>query len=156
MVPFCSVPFCPTVHFAPTYHVPFCPWDYVWGKRIMWTIISPVAQSNDLKMQRFYYLICQSNWCQNASKFEISFLWDKQNVVYCKFDFGVWRWTRRWQKSNGRENRPTPDMHFSKHSVFHFAPMFLFAPTYYNSTLMSRKIVIGRYKKNNRRTSKYT
>ena len=32
-------------------------------------------------MQRFYYLICQSTWCQNASKLiyqkgEISFLWD--------------------------------------------------------------------------------
>ena len=32
-------------------------------------------------MQRFYYLMCQSTWCQNASKFiyqkgEISFLWD--------------------------------------------------------------------------------
>ena len=87
-------------------------------------------------MQRFYYLICQSTWCQNASKLiyqkgEISFLWDTKNVVYCKFDFHAWRWTGRWQKSNGLENRLTPGMVFPKHPVFHFAPMFHFAPTYY-------------------------
>ena len=87
-------------------------------------------------MQRFHYSICQSNWCQNASKLiyqkgHISFLWDTQNVVYCKFDFDMWRWTGQRQKSNGRENRPTPGRLFSKHPVFHFAPMFHFAPTYY-------------------------
>ena len=43
----------------------------------------------------------------------------------------MWRWTGRRQKSNGRENRPTPGRLFSKHPVFHFAPMFHFAPTYY-------------------------
>ena len=68
-------------------------------------------------MQRFYYLICQSNWCQNASKLiyqkgEISILWDIQNVVHCKSDFDVWRWTGRWQISSGPENRPTPGMLF--------------------------------------------
>ena len=87
-------------------------------------------------MQRFYHLICQSTWCQNASKLiyqkgEISFLWDIKNLVCCKFDFHAWRWTGRWQKSSGLENRPTPGMVFQKHPVFHFAPMFHFAPTYY-------------------------
>ena len=83
-----------------------------------------------------YYLICQSNWCQNASelihqKGEIPFLWDTQNVDYCKFDFDVRRWTGRWQKSSGRENRPTLGMFFfsSKHPVFRFVPMFHLAPT---------------------------
>ena len=63
-------------------------------------------------VQRFYYLICQSIWCQNASKSiyqkgEIMCLWDTQNAVYCKFGFDVSRWTGRRQKSNGHENRPT-------------------------------------------------
>ena len=50
--------------------------------------------------------------------------------IYCEFDFDVWRWTGRRQKSNGRENRPAPGrLFFSKHPVFHFAPMFHFAPT---------------------------
>ena len=52
-------------------------------------------------------------------------------MVYCKFDFHAWRWTGRWQKSSGLENRPTSGMVFPKHPVFHFAPMFHFAPTYY-------------------------
>ena len=91
-------------------------------------------------MLRFYFLICQSNWYQNASKLiyqlgEISFLSDTQNMVYYKFDFDVWRWTGRWQKSSGRENRPTPGMSFfSKLSVFHFAP------TYY-TTKKIKKVV---------------
>ena len=89
-------------------------------------------------MQWFYYSICQSTWCQNASKLiyqkgEISFLWDTKNVVYRKFDFHAWRWTGRWQKSSGLENRPTPGMVFPKQPVFHFAPVFHLAPTYYNS-----------------------
>ena len=147
------VPFCP-VHFAP--RVPFCP-------NIPCSISPPrlrlekshyvnydIARcsikwcENENKrgmiisnhMQRFYYLICQSNLCPNASKLiyqkvEITFLWDTQNVVYCKFDFDMWRCTGRRQKSNGRENIPTPGRLFSKHPVFHFAPMFHFAPTYY-------------------------
>ena len=87
-------------------------------------------------IQRFYYLICQCNWCQNASeliyhKGEISFLRDTQDVVCCKFEFDASRWTGRWQKSSGRENRPTRGMLFSKHPVFHFAPMFPFCPTYF-------------------------
>ena len=90
-------------------------------------------------MQRFYYLICQSTWCQAANKLiyqkgEITFLWDTRKVVYSKFDFDVRRWTGRRQKSNGHENRPTASRHFSKHPVFHFAPMFHFAPTYYIHT----------------------
>ena len=140
--------FAPQCHFTSTCHVPFCPQDYVWRKAIMWTIISPVAQpkwceNENIRniiisnhMQRFYYLICQSNWCQTVSKLiyqkgEITFLRYIQNVVYCKFDFDVWHWTARRQKSNGQENRPTTGMLFSKHPVFHFAPMFHFAPTYY-------------------------
>ena len=108
-------------------------------------MILPVAQSNDVKMrnksyiitfnhmQRFYYLICYSNWCQNVGKLinpkgEISFSCDTQNVVYCKFDFDAWSRTGRWQKSSGRDNRPTRDMLFLKHPVFHFAPMFHFDP----------------------------
>ena len=80
-------------------------------------------------MQRFYYLIGQSTWRQNASKLiyqkcEISFWWDTQNMVYCKFDFQAWRWTGRWQKSSGLENRPTPGMVFPKHPAFHFAPTY--------------------------------
>ena len=43
--------FAPQCHFAPTYHGPFCTRDYVWRKRIISTIISPVAQSNDVKMR---------------------------------------------------------------------------------------------------------
>ena len=90
------------------------------------------------QMQRLYYLICQSTCCQNASKLiyqkgELSFLWDTQNVVYCKFDVHAWRWTGRWQKSSGLENRPTPGTVVPKHPVFPFAPMFHFAPTYYTS-----------------------
>ena len=105
---FAPLHFAPQCHFAPTFHVPFCPRDYVWRKAIMSIIniarCSWCENENERyiiifnHMQRFYYLICQSNWCQNASKLiyqkgEISFLWDTQNVVYCKFDFDVWRWT---------------------------------------------------------------
>ena len=51
MVLFSPFHFAPECHFAPTYHVPFCPRDYVWRKAIMSTIISPVAESNDVKMR---------------------------------------------------------------------------------------------------------
>ena len=96
-------------------------------------------------MQQFYYLICQSTWCQNASKLiyqkgEISFLWDTKIVVYFKLNFHAWRWTGRWQKSSGLENRPTPGMFFPKHPVFHFAPMFHFAPTYYIGLAVGNKL----------------
>ena len=150
MVPFCPAPFCSTVPFCPNIPCSILPPKYVWGKAIMSTIniarCSIKWCENEIKryiiifnhIQRFYYLICQSNWSQNASKLiyqkgEISFLLDTQNVVYCKFDFDVWRWTGRRQKSNGRENRPTPCWLFSKHPVFHFCTMFHFAPTYYIS-----------------------
>ena len=148
MVPFCPLPFCPAVPFCPnipcsilpprlllerSYYVNYiiarCSIKWCENENKRYSIISN-------HMQRFYNLICQSNWCQNASKLiykndKISFLWDTQNVVYCKFDFDVWHWTGQRQKSSGRENRPTPGMLFSKHPVFHFAPMFHFAPTYY-------------------------
>ena len=84
-------------------------------------------------MQRFYYLICQSNWCQTASKLiyqkgEITFLWDTQKVVYCKFAFDVWRWTGRRQKSNGHENRPTAGRLFFKTPGVPFCPHVPFCP----------------------------
>ena len=148
MVPFCPVPFCPRVPFCPNipcsilpprlrlekshyvnYNIACCSIKLCENENKRYIIISN-------HMQRFYYLICQSNLCQNTSKLiyqkgEITFLWDTQNVVYFKFDFDVWRWIGRLQKSNGRENRPTAGILFSKHPVFHFAPMFHFAPTYY-------------------------
>ena len=149
MVPFCPVPFCPTKPFYPNipcyilpprlrlekshyvnYNITRCSIKWCENESKRYMIISN-------PMQRVYCLICQSDWCQKESKLiyqkgEITFLWDTQNVVYCKFGFDVWRWTGRRLKSNGGENRPTPGRLFSKHPVFHFAPMFHFAPTYYN------------------------
>ena len=54
-------------------------------------------------------------------KGEISFLWDTQNVVYCKFDLADDR--------NHVDVKLDPGMLFPKHPVFNFAPMFHFAPT---------------------------
>ena len=149
MLKFLIFIFCPTVPFCP--NKMFRLEDYVWRKRIMSTIISPVARSNWCenakkrhmiifnRMQRFYFLICQSNWCQNASKLvnqkgEISFLWDIQKVVHWKCDFDVWHWTGRLQNSNGCENWPTPGVFFYPNNcrvkmehwgkMEHFAPMF--------------------------------
>ena len=152
MVPFCPVPFCPTVPFCPNIPCSILPPRLRLGKSHY--VNSNIARcsikwyENENKrykiifnhMQRFYYFICKSNCCQNASKCiyqkgEISFLWDTKNVVYCKFDFDIWRLTGRRQKLNGRENRPTPGRLFSNHPVFHFAPMFHFAPTYFMSNI---------------------
>ena len=148
MVPFCPVPFCPTVPFCPNIPCSILPQSLRLGKSHY--VNYNIARRSTKKcenvnkryiiifnhMQRFYYLICQSTWCQNASRLiyqkgEISFLWNTKNVVYSKFDFQAWRWTGRWQKSSGLENRPISGMVFPKHPVFHFAPMFHFAPTYY-------------------------
>ena len=148
MVPFCPVPFCPTVPFCPNIPSSILHQSLRLGKshyvnyNIARRSIKWCENANKRyiiifnHMRRFYYLICQSTWCQNASKLiyqkgEISFLRNTKNVVYCKFDFHAWRWTGRWQKSSGLENRPTPGLVFPKHPVFHFAPMFHFAPTYY-------------------------
>ena len=148
MVPFCPVPFCPTVPFCPNIPCSILPQSLrLWKSHYMNYNVARCSIKwckNENKrymiifnhMQRFYYLIYQSTWCQNASKLiyqkgEIPFMWDTKNVVYCKFDFHAWRWTGRWQKSSGLENRPTPGMFFPKHQVFHFAPMFHFAPTCY-------------------------
>ena len=148
MVPFCLVPFCPTVPFCPNIPCSILPPSLRLEKshyvnyNIARCLIKWCENANNRYiiiynyMQWFYYLICQSTWCQNASKLiyqkgEISFLWDTKNVVYCKLDFHAWRWTGQWQKSSGLENRPTPGMVFPKHPVFHFVPMFHFAPTYY-------------------------
>ena len=124
MVPFCPVPFCPTVPFCPNipcsvlppslrlekshyvnYNIARCSIKWCENANNRYIIIFN-------HMQRFYYLMCQSTWCQNVSKFiyqkgEISFLCYTKSVVYCKFDFHACRWTGRWQKSSGLENRPT-------------------------------------------------
>ena len=123
MVPFCPIPFFPTVPFYPNlscsilpprlrlekshyvnYNFARCSINWCENENIRYMIISNY-------MQRFYYLICQSNWCQTASKLiyqkgETTFLWDTQNVVCCKLNFGVWRWTDRRQKSNGHKIYP--------------------------------------------------
>ena len=155
------VPFCPTVPFCPNTPCSILPQNLRLGKsnyvnyNIARRSIKLCANANKRyiiifnHMQRFHYLIYQSTWCQNASKLiyrkgEISFLRNTKNVVYCKFDFHAWRWTGRWQKSSGLENRPTAGMVFPKHPVFHFAPMFHFAPTYYIIviyTLLAKKVV---------------
>ena len=148
MVLFCTIPFCPTVPFCPNMPCFILPprlrlektryvkyniarWLIKWCENVNKRYIIIFNH-----MQRFYFLICQSNWCQNAIKLihqnvEILFLWDTQNVVYCKFDIDVWRWTGRLQKSSGCEIRLTPGMLSSKHPVFHFATNIHFAPTYY-------------------------
>ena len=148
MVPFCPIPFCPTVPFCPNIPCSILPPRLCLEKshyvnyNIARCAIKWCENANKRyfiifnHMQPFYYLICQNNWCQNASQLfykngKILFLWDTQNVVDCKLDFDVWLWTGRWQKSNGRENRPTPTILFSKHPVFHFTRMFHFAPIYY-------------------------
>ena len=145
MVPFCPVPFCPTVPFCPNIPCSILPQSLRLGKshymnyNIARCSIKWCKNENKRyitifnHMQRFYYLICQSTWCQNASKLiyqkgEISFLWDTKNVVYCKFDFHAWRWTGRWQKSSGLENRPTPGMFFSKTPGVPFCPHVPFCP----------------------------
>ena len=141
MVSFCSVPFCPIVSFCPNIPcsilpprlrlekshyvnniIACCSIKWCENKNKSYTILfNPI--------QRFYYLIYKSNWCQNASKLiywkgEISFLWDTQIVVYCKFDFDVWRWTGRRQKSSGRENRHA----FFKTPGVPFCPRVPFCP----------------------------
>ena len=133
MVPFCPVPFCPTVPFCPNIPCSILPQSLRLGKShyVNYNIARTSLNKKIIKcgnvnkrymiifnhMQRFYYLICQSTWCQNASRLiyqkgEISFLWNTKNVVYCKFDFHAWRWTGRWQKSSGLENRPMSGMVF--------------------------------------------
>ena len=134
---FAPVNFAPQCHFAPTYHASFCPRDYVRRKThyINYDIARCAIKwcENENKrytiiynrMQRFYYLICQRNWCQNASRFiyqkgEISFLWDTQNVVY-----GLQVWFRCVTLNHVDvkiDSRQT--CFFSKHPVFHFAPTY--------------------------------
>ena len=85
-------------------------------------------------IQRFYLLISQSSWCQNALKLiyqkaEIPFLWDTQNVFYCKFDFYVWRWTVRWQKSMDVKIDPRLAFFFKRPCV-QFCPHVPFCPDF--------------------------
>ena len=93
MVPFCPVPFCPTVPFCPNIPCSILPPSLRLEKshyvnyNIARCSIKWCENTNNRyiiifnHMQRFYYLMCQSTWCQNVSKFiyqkgEISFLWD--------------------------------------------------------------------------------
>ena len=150
MVPFYPVPFCPTVPFCPNMPCSILPprlrlekTQYVnydiarcsikWCEiAIKWYIFIYNHR------RRYYYLICQSTWCQNASKFihqkgKISFLWYTQNVVYCRFNFDVWRWTGRTQKSSGREKSHAWHVFvfFSKHPVILPPCSILPRPTIY-------------------------
>ena len=148
MVPFYPVPFCPTVPFYPNMPCSIFPprlrleKSHYMNNNIARCSIKWCENENNRYIiisnhrQRFYYLICQSNWCQTASKLiyqkgEITFLWDTRKVVYCKFDFDVWRWTDRRQKSNGHENRPTASRLFFKTPDVPFCPHVPFSPTYY-------------------------
>ena len=80
--------FAPQCHFAPTYHVLFCPRDYVWGKAIMWTIISPVAPSNAMKMRTrgtWLYLTTYSgstNWFVKAIDVKTRVNWFIKRVKF--------------------------------------------------------------------------
>ena len=80
MVPFCPVPFCPTVPFFPDIPCSISPaWlrlektHYV-NYDIPCCSIKGCETANNgyviifNHMQRFYHLIWQSNWCQNVSK----------------------------------------------------------------------------------------
>ena len=145
MVPFCPVPFCHTVPFCPNISCSIMPASLRLEKShcvnyniTRWSI-KWYENANKRNMiifnhiQRFYYLICQSTWCQNASKLvyqkcEVSFWWDTQNVVYYTSDIQAWRWTGRWQKSSGLENRSTPGMFFSKTPGVPFCPHVPFCP----------------------------
>ena len=92
-------------------------------KGIMSNIISPVARSNWCEilkkrhmiifnhMQRFYYLISQNSWCQNASKFIYQ---NREIFIFCDI---LKTWTiaslismygaELADDKSGRENRPT-------------------------------------------------
>ena len=80
MVPFCPVPFCPTVPFCPNIPCSILPPRLRLDKShyVNYNIAHRSIKwcENENKryiiifnhMQRFCYLICQGNWCQNASK----------------------------------------------------------------------------------------
>ena len=83
MVPFCPVPFCPTVSFCPNTPCSILPQRLRLGKshyvnyNIARCSIKWCENANKRhiiifnNMQQFYYLICQSTWCQNASNWFI-------------------------------------------------------------------------------------
>ena len=96
MVPFYPLPFCPTVPFYPNMPCSILPPRLHLEKshyvNCTIALCSIKCHGYAVKryiiifkhMQRVYYLICQSNWCQNASKLiyqkgQISFFWDTQN-----------------------------------------------------------------------------
>ena len=148
MVPFCPVPFCPTVPFCPNIPCSILPPRLRLGKShyVNYNIgrCSIKWYENENKryiiifnhMQWFYYLICQSNWCHNASK-----------LIYQRVKFRFCEILKTWSIANLismcdaelADDRNQMDVKidphqawlFSKHPVFHFAPMFHFAPTYY-------------------------
>ena len=92
MVPFCPVPFCPTVPFCPNMPCSILPQSLRLGKShyvnydIARCSIKWCENTNKRYiiifnyMQRFYYLICQSTWCQNASKL----IYQKGETSFCE------------------------------------------------------------------------
>ena len=92
MVPFCPVPFCPTVPFCPdipcsilspsfrlekshyvNYNIASCSIKWCENANNGYIIIFN-------HMQRFWYLICQSTWYQNARKF----IYQKGDISFCE------------------------------------------------------------------------
>ena len=67
-----------------------------------------------------------SGWIYQNKKenWDITFLCGIYNVVINKFYFDVSCGSDRWRKLWCYSNRRTPCMPFSKHPVFHFAPVF--------------------------------
>ena len=97
-VPFCPVPFCPTVPFYPNIPCSILPPRLRSGKShyvnydiarcsIKWCENENKRYIVSNHMQRFYYFICQRTWCQNAS----TLIYQKGEVT---FDAGFFQNTR--------------------------------------------------------------
>ena len=92
MVPFCPVPFCPTVPFYPNIPCPILPPRLRLEKShyVNYNIArcSIKWRENENKryifisnhIQRFFFLICHSNWCQNGSKL----INQKGEITFCE------------------------------------------------------------------------
>ena len=90
--------------------------------------------------RRYYYLICQSTWCQNTTKFiyqkgEISFfvIYSKRGILQVWFRCVTLDWPNTEIKWTRKEPCLACFWFFFK-TPGHFAPMFHFAPTCYIST----------------------
>ena len=79
MVPFCPVPFCPTVPFCPNIPCSILPQSLRLGKShyvnyniarcsIKWCGNANKRYLIIFNHMQWFYLICQNTWCQNASK----------------------------------------------------------------------------------------